>query len=119
MLIKDAQTATVEVVDIHGDGSSTVTEEHYDTDAADIERLFAGAKRKFQGRTGGQVLGPPGHRPRRRPVRREDPHHRPGDGFAGRGPGGDDRPRVAAGHQRRLVPGLGTHGFHVEGPLLS
>lgn len=45
-LVKDTQTATVEVMNIEA-GTATVVPEAYDTDAADIGRLFAGAKRKF------------------------------------------------------------------------
>jgi hypothetical protein len=47
-LIKNAQTATVEVLDINFDGGTTTTTEDYDTDSKDIDRLFAGARRKFR-----------------------------------------------------------------------
>lgn len=47
-LIKDAQTATVEVLDINRDGTTNTSTEDYDTDANDIDRLFASAKRKFR-----------------------------------------------------------------------
>ncbi len=46
--IKDALTASVEVLDIHSDGAVKVTIEDYATATADIERLFAGARRKFR-----------------------------------------------------------------------
>lgn len=47
-LTVDVQTATVEVMDINADGSSTTTTEGYSTDAADLDRLFADASRKFR-----------------------------------------------------------------------
>jgi type III restriction enzyme len=46
-LVKDAHTATVEVLEIEGT-KTKVTAEVYDTDAADIDRLFAAARRKFR-----------------------------------------------------------------------
>jgi type III restriction enzyme len=47
-LIKNSQTATVEVLDINLDGSISTTTEDHDTDSKDIDRLFAGARRKFR-----------------------------------------------------------------------
>jgi type III restriction enzyme len=47
-MVKDVLTASVEVIDIHSDGSTTVTTEDYDTATADLDRLFAGSRRKFR-----------------------------------------------------------------------
>jgi hypothetical protein len=47
-MVKDALTASVEVLDIHRDGTTKVTTEEYDTASADLDRLFAGARRKFR-----------------------------------------------------------------------
>jgi len=47
-MIKDALTASVEVLDLHRDGTVKVTTEEYDTATADLDRLFAGARRKFR-----------------------------------------------------------------------
>lgn len=50
MLIKDVETATVAVMSVQmhsGEGSTVITEE-YVTDANDVERLLAAAKRKFR-----------------------------------------------------------------------
>lgn len=47
-LVKDVNTATVEVLDLHATGESNVSAEDIDTDAADIDRLFAGARRRFR-----------------------------------------------------------------------
>ena len=47
-LVKDANTATVEVLDIHATGETTTTVEEFDTDLGDLDRLFAGARRRFR-----------------------------------------------------------------------
>lgn len=46
-LVRDIQTATVEVMNITAD-AQTLTSETYDADEADINRLFAAARRKFR-----------------------------------------------------------------------
>lgn len=47
-LVKDAQVATVEVLDIHADGTTHVRTEDHRTDMGDIDRLFETARRKFR-----------------------------------------------------------------------
>jgi hypothetical protein len=47
-LIENAQTATVEVLDINLDGSTSTATEDYDTDSKDIDRQFAGARRNLR-----------------------------------------------------------------------
>ena len=47
-MVTDALTASTEVLDIYLDGTTKVTTEEYATAAADLDRLFAGARRKFR-----------------------------------------------------------------------
>lgn len=47
-LIRNAYTATVEVLDIYTSGVAETSVETYATDVADMDRLFADARRKFR-----------------------------------------------------------------------
>ncbi len=47
-LIGDVHTATVEVLDIHASGLTETSIVTYETDLADMDRVFADAKRKFR-----------------------------------------------------------------------
>lgn len=47
-LVAAARTATVEVMDITGDSTVEVSTENYEIDAADVDRVYASAKRKFR-----------------------------------------------------------------------
>ena len=47
-LVKDVNTATVAVLDLHLTGETDIRTEDIDTDVADLDRLFAGARRRFR-----------------------------------------------------------------------
>ena len=47
-MTQDALIASVEVLDLNRDGTTTVSTEDYETALADLERLFAGARRRFR-----------------------------------------------------------------------
>jgi len=47
-LVKDAKTATVSGLDIHADGTTVTSTVNYDTDIADVNRLYAATKRRLR-----------------------------------------------------------------------
>ncbi len=47
-MIENVQTATVEVMDVDSDGTTTVAVEEYDTAAGDLDHVFVSARRKFR-----------------------------------------------------------------------
>ncbi len=47
-LVRATNTTTVEVLDIYATGETDTSEKVFETDLADMDRLFAGARRKFR-----------------------------------------------------------------------